>query len=271
MLIPIKLDARLCGHDARMKARMRMNVKRKILNRNTGLMSVALILWMSVSINTYVYGGAESQRYQGYYVFGHEVRTFQPCGSDKVYWVRADASISNRLRAESEKLTAKPYAPIYVEVEGHLVGKATTGFGADYDGQIIIKTVDLIRPTNNKECNPAAKSVDNLLGITWKWQQTLYNNDQRAEPTDPSRYTIAFQPDGTVAIRGDCNRAGGKYTLESSSLNIEVTHSTRAMCPPDSLEQTFYKDLNSAAIYFMRGDQLYIDLKYDTGTMRFSK
>jgi len=31
------------------------------------------------------------------------------------------------------------------------------------------------------------------------------------------------------------------------------------------------RDLNAAAIYFMREGHLHIDLKYDTGTMKFSK
>ena len=93
----------------------------------------------------------------------------------------------------------------------------------------------------------------------------------RAVPEDPSHYTIAFQPDGSRHIRSDCNHAGGKYTLRKSALTIEVIHSTRAMCPPDSLEQTYLKDLNGAAIYFIREGGLYIDLKYDTGTMKFSR
>lgn len=115
------------------------------------------------------------------------------------------------------------------------------------------------------------EASDSITGIVWKWQQTLYNNDQKAAPDDSSRYTIVFQPDGSLNIRADCNRAGGKYTLQKKTLTIEVTHSTRAACPPDSLEQIFLKNLNSAAIYFMRKGHLYIDLKYDTGTMKFAK
>ena len=243
----------------------------QILNQQTRLMGVALIVLMSISVNTFVYGGSEEQRYQGYYVFGHEVRTFQPCGSKNVYWVRADDTISKRLRAEHEKLTAKPYEPIYVEVKGHLTGKAVEGFAANYDGQIVVKSIDMIRAKQQNDCDSKAKTGDPILGIVWKWQQTLYSNDQSAVPDHPTRYTIAFQPNGTVAIRADCNRAGGKYAQADSSLTIEVTHSTRAMCPPESLEQTFLKDLDAAAIIFMRKGQLYIDLQYDTGTMRFSK
>jgi heat shock protein HslJ len=221
---------------------------------------------------------ARAESYRGFYAFGHEVRTFQPCGSEHVYWVSAEAELAKRLRDEHQKLTSKPYEPIYIEIQGHVTDKATEGFAADYDGQIVIEALDLVQARQKENCSPTAasriSSTDDVFpaaGVVWQWQQTRYNNDQRAAPDDPSRYTIIFQPDGSLNIRADCNRAGGKYTVQDSRLTIEVTHSTRAACPPDSLWQTFLKNLNAAAIYFMREGHLYIDLKYDTGTMKFSK
>jgi heat shock protein HslJ len=110
-----------------------------------------------------------------------------------------------------------------------------------------------------------------ITGVTWQWQQTLYNNDHKSVPADPSHYTVTFNPDGALNIRADCNRGGGKYTAEGKRLSMEVTHTTRAMCPPDSLDQAFIKDLNAAAGYFFIEGHLYLDLKYDTGTMKFAR
>lgn len=110
-----------------------------------------------------------------------------------------------------------------------------------------------------------------IIGTHWKWQQTRYNNDQNAVPADPSRYTVAFNTDGTINIQSDCNRGGGTYSVQDQRITIEVTHTTRAMCPPDSLDQDFIKDLNAATIYFFKDVNLYLDLKYDTGTMVFRK
>ena len=110
-----------------------------------------------------------------------------------------------------------------------------------------------------------------ISGVVWKWQQTRYNNDQQAIPAEPTSYTIEFMPDGKVHVRADCNRVGGTYSLHGNNLTIELTHSTRAMCPPDSLDQAFKKGLGAAAIYFFKEDFLYLDLKYDSGTMRFSR
>jgi hypothetical protein len=44
-----------------------------------------------------------------------------------------------------------------------------------------------------------------------------------------------------------------------------------AACPEGSLEDEFVRGLTAAAIYFIKDGDLYIDLKYDSGTMRFSK
>jgi len=115
------------------------------------------------------------------------------------------------------------------------------------------------------------ESAQTLIGTVWRWQQTLYSNDTKAVPPNPNDYTLNLLPDGKVNIRADCNRGGGAYRLDGSRISIEITHTTRAACPPGSLEENFIRDLNAAAIYFFDTDVLYFDLKYDTGTMKFMK
>lgn len=110
-----------------------------------------------------------------------------------------------------------------------------------------------------------------LIGTVWKWQQSLFNNDTRAAPPNPEKYTLKLLPDGKVSIRADCNLGGGVYRLDGSKITIEITHTTRAACPEGSLQDKYIQDLNAATIYFIRGDTLYIDLKYDTGTMKFTR
>jgi heat shock protein HslJ len=110
-----------------------------------------------------------------------------------------------------------------------------------------------------------------LIGTVWRWQHSLYNNDTRAVPPNPENYTLKLLPDGKVSIRADCNLGGGVYRLDESKISIEITHTTRAACPPESLEQNYIRDLNAAAAYFFKADVLYIDLNHDTGTMKFTK
>jgi heat shock protein HslJ len=110
-----------------------------------------------------------------------------------------------------------------------------------------------------------------VVDTVWKWEQTLHNNDTRSVPPNPEHYTLKLLPDGKVSIRADCNLGGGVYTLRGNEISIEITHTTRAACPPESLEQSYIRDLNAAAFYFMKGEFLYIDLKADTGTMKFMR
>ncbi len=108
-------------------------------------------------------------------------------------------------------------------------------------------------------------------GIVWKWQRTAYNNDMAVEPPDSARYTILLMPEGHLSVRLDCNTGGGRYTLDGSSLTLNLTHTTMAACPPDSLAQKFMKDLAAARIAFLRDGKLYLDLMFDSGTMKFAR
>jgi heat shock protein HslJ len=110
-----------------------------------------------------------------------------------------------------------------------------------------------------------------VVGVEWKWVASRYNNDTEARPADPAQYRLRLQPDGTLRARVDCNQAGGVYRISGRSIVIEVTHSTMAACEPGSLDRTFLRDLGAAAIYFMRQGKLFLDLKYDTGTMEFGR
>jgi heat shock protein HslJ len=112
---------------------------------------------------------------------------------------------------------------------------------------------------------------DTLAGPVWQWQGSKYNNDTEAVPADPSRYTVQFNEDGTVAVRADCNNASGNYTTDGSSISIEILATTLAACPEDSLEQEFLRDLDGAAIYFFLDGDLYLDIQMDAGTMQFAQ
>ena len=110
-----------------------------------------------------------------------------------------------------------------------------------------------------------------LTDVKWVWAGTKYSNDTEAVPTDPSHYTLTLREDGTISVKADCNMAGGLWKEEDSHITITVTHSTMAMCPPESLDSVYLKDLDRAAIPFFRDGNLYLDLPYDSGTMRFAR
>ncbi|MGH8612711.1 MAG: META domain-containing protein [Gammaproteobacteria bacterium] len=129
---------------------------------------------------------------------------------------------------------------------------------------------DRLVPIANDVVTEASGPQD-IVGVVWKWMQTLKDNGDKITPANPDDYRIEFLGDGQVNIRADCNGGGGTYKSDGQVLSIEITHTTLAACPPGSLEKDYIEHLNAAAHYFLENNHLYIDLKFDTGTMKFAR
>jgi hypothetical protein len=46
---------------------------------------------------------------------------------------------------------------------------------------------------------------------------------------------------------------------------------TRAMCPPESQSDRYLKELGRATTLFLLDGRLYLELPYDSGTLKFSR
>lgn len=86
----------------------------------------------------------------------------------------------------------------------------------------------------------------------------------------PASYTVTFNEDGTLNIVADCNNAAGSYSVDGSSLAVELGPMTLAACPPESRSDQFIQYLGAAAIYFFQDGSLFIDLFADGGTLEFA-
>jgi hypothetical protein len=92
-------------------------------------------LVVSQALLATVVHGAEGGRVAGAYIFGHEVRSFQPCGSTKIYWTKpVSREVSARLRKRHTELAARPYGRIYIVVSGRPTDEKTAGFADSYAG-----------------------------------------------------------------------------------------------------------------------------------------
>ncbi len=106
---------------------------------------------------------------------------------------------------------------------------------------------------------------------TWMW---IFFSDPAVGAQDipePERYQIVLDDVGTITIQADCNMVNGVYTTEDGSIMIDLGPSTMADCPDDSLAGQFVQNLSAAAIMFFIEDDMLLDLKFDSGTMRFSR
>lgn len=109
-----------------------------------------------------------------------------------------------------------------------------------------------------------------LVGTVWELQQIQFNDDTLLVAEPPSNYTIEFTDAGEVFVQADCNRAAGAFTLEDGMIAITLGPTTLAACPEGSIDTEFIRSLNSANILFFQGNDLFIDLAFDSGTMQFS-
>ena len=116
-----------------------------------------------------------------------------------------------------------------------------------------------------------AAAGDSLLtGTVWTWQGTQMSDGARIVPHVPERYTLVFQPGGTVNVVADCNRGSGPYTLNGSALSFGPIALTRMMCPPGSQDAAFLKGLQAVSGQLFRGNDLVLTLAVDSGSMRFT-
>lgn len=100
----------------------------------------------------WAYGG----NYRGTFAWGHEVQSFEPCGSKKAYWVVGDENILQSLRDHTERLRiqrGKPYQPIYIEAVGLIDTKSKRdGFDNNYDGLFRLHKITKVSDIVPKGC-----------------------------------------------------------------------------------------------------------------------
>ena len=107
-----------------------------------------------------------------------------------------------------------------------------------------------------------------IYNQTWQWESTV-TPVEKITVHEPERYTVTFSEDGSAAMRFDCNRGRGNFTLTENRLSFGPMISTRAACQEDSLDASFMRDLGRVSSFFIKDGNLYLELPMDSGTMRF--
>jgi heat shock protein HslJ len=99
------------------------------------------------------------------------------------------------------------------------------------------------------------------------WQLTTFPGVTTG--IEPGRYTVHFLPDETVNIRADCNWVSGFWSGANGVLDVTVTMTTVAECPPGSMEEPFVQALDEATTYTF-ADNMTLIVTGPTGEMRFT-
>lgn len=115
-----------------------------------------------------------------------------------------------------------------------------------------------------------AEPGPSLTQGVWLWTRTEFADGNVLQSQNPNTYTVAFNDDGRLAIRADCNSGSGTYTVDGSALTIQPGPMTLVACPPGSQDSDFLRDLLLPSAYEFDGPQLVLTLGSDAGRMVFS-
>lgn len=108
-----------------------------------------------------------------------------------------------------------------------------------------------------------------LLDQTWEWVNLQTPKDLLLV-TEPSNYTMTLMADGSAAFQLDCNRGMGSFELKGDQrITFTPIASTMMACGDDSLAQQFTSNLEMVAIYFQQDGDFFLELPFDSGTLRF--
>jgi heat shock protein HslJ len=112
-----------------------------------------------------------------------------------------------------------------------------------------------------------------LAGTSWQLAELRSSDDAIGivRPRDPPHYTLAFDAEDNVALRLDCNRGRGRATVtperaDMGRIEFGAIATTRAMCPPGSLDARLGRELPFVRIYVVQPDgRLRLELFADGG------
>ncbi len=87
--------------------------------------------------------------------------------------------------------------------------------------------------------------------------------------SDPQQFTLEFLDNNRVAVKADCNRASGSFTLNGTTLTIGPMAVTKAYCGSASLDGEFLSLLGGETVATVSTTSLV--LSSARGALRFSR
>lgn len=107
----------------------------------------------------------------------------------------------------------------------------------------------------------AGAQAAGLANTSWQLVQ-IHNADGTSErPDDPAKYTLAFEADGSLVARLNCNRGHGTWKSTSpGKIELGVMAVTMAACLPPSLDTRMAKDLGEVHSYAIENGHLHLNV-----------
>ena len=190
-------------------------------------------------------------------------------------------SLSMKVQGITRAICPPPsdeYVKMLDQVASYKIEGSTLYLAFKVDGGIMTFTTGGAQPAPSAgsggataPTTPAGSNLQRLTTGVWKWQQSADNSGKSWTSPNPANYTVQFNADGTVGIQADCNRVGGSYKADETSLTIQLGPTTLMACPPPTLDSEFLRQLSEVSSYFFDGNSLILLWKMDTGSMKFAQ
>jgi putative lipoprotein len=117
---------------------------------------------------------------------------------------------------------------------------------------------------------PPPSATPGLGGTSWQLVQFQGGDGTKLTPDDRTKYTIAFNADGSLAARIDCNRGRGTWKSSGpNQLELGLLALTRAACPPGSLHDHIVKQWPYVRSFVLKDGHLFLSLMADGGIYEF--
>ena len=121
------------------------------------LKKAVLFIVLTAGITSCVRKGAEEEKTEpkiikGLYSYGPEIKSFTDCEEGREYWV-ADSAKTLEL-AYSNFNFEKPYEPVYIEIQGHVIKSDSLIVSADFDSTLVVtKVIKITKEIPDGPCN----------------------------------------------------------------------------------------------------------------------
>ena len=124
----------------------------KLFRRSIILAASLIVLVTACNRNQVEDNKDTSKVLKGLYSFGPEIKSFTDCEEGREYWV-ADSAKTLEL-AYSNFNFEKPYEPVYIEVECHMIKSDSLMVSADFDSTMVVtKVLKITKEIPDGPCN----------------------------------------------------------------------------------------------------------------------
>ena len=117
------------------------------------------------------------------------------------------------------------------------------------------------------EADPSRMTLDMK---TWNWISALYNDGRTIAPKRAGAFMLTFNEQAkTVSIGTDCNSGSAPYTATDGTISFGAIASTLMFCAESQETEFFGMVTNASAYHFTSKGELFLDLKFDSGSVIF--